>query len=127
MRNRLVTLSIAALTAALVAGCDDGGDTTTDAAPTIAVPPSATPVLESSPPPGLDEATKKACGSLDKDIKAETPNGGTQEAAASIGRLIAERGVKAGIAEVIFDRGAYLYHGRVKALAEAAREGGLQF
>ena len=51
----------------------------------------------------------------------------TAEAAAAIGKLIAERGSKAGVAEVVFDRGAYIYHGRVKALADAAREGGLQF
>ena len=78
----------------------------------------------------IDDSTGRtlaAASTLDKDIKASTPNGGTQEAAASIGKLIAERGIKAGVAEVIFDRGGYLYHGRVKALAEAAREGGLQF
>ncbi len=49
------------------------------------------------------------------------------DAAALIGKLVAERAVKAGIKEVVFDRGAYIYHGRVKALAEAAREAGLSF
>ena len=78
----------------------------------------------------IDDATGRtlaAASTLDKDIKAKLKNGSTAEAAASIGKLIAERGAKAGVAEVVFDRGAYIYHGRVKALADAAREGGLQF
>ena len=78
----------------------------------------------------IDDAngrTLAAASTLDKDVKATVKNGGSAEAAAVIGKLIAERGTKAGVAEVVFDRGAYIYHGRVKALAEAAREGGLQF
>lgn len=78
----------------------------------------------------IDDATGRtlaAASTLDKDIKAAGKSGSTAEAAAAIGKLIAERGTKAGVAEVIFDRGAYIYHGRVKALADAAREGGLQF
>ncbi|HEY8575460.1 MAG TPA: 50S ribosomal protein L18 [Devosia sp.] len=78
----------------------------------------------------IDDATGRtlaAASTLDKDIKAAGKSGSTAEAAATIGKLIAERATKAGVAEVIFDRGAYIYHGRVKALAEAAREGGLQF
>jgi large subunit ribosomal protein L18 len=78
----------------------------------------------------IDDSTGRtlaAASSLDKDIKATVKSGATQEAAQAIGRAIAERGTKAGIAEVIFDRGGYLFHGRVKALAEAAREGGLKF
>jgi large subunit ribosomal protein L18 len=78
----------------------------------------------------IDDAngrTLAAASTLDKDIKASVTNGGTAEAAAAIGKLIAERGTQAGVSEVIFDRGSYLYHGRVKALADAAREGGLQF
>jgi large subunit ribosomal protein L18 len=78
----------------------------------------------------IDDATGRtlaAASTLDKDVKASVGNGATAEAAAAIGKLIAERGSKAGVAEVIFDRGAYIYHGRVKALADAAREGGLQF
>ena len=71
--------------------------------------------------------TLAAASTLDKDVKSTVKNGGTAEAAATIGKLIAERGTKAGVAEVIFDRGSYIYHGRVKALADAAREGGLQF
>jgi large subunit ribosomal protein L18 len=78
----------------------------------------------------IDDAngrTLAAASTLDKDVKASVKNGGSAEAAAVIGKLIAERGTKAGVAEVVFDRGSYIYHGRVKALAEAAREGGLQF
>ena len=54
-------------------------------------------------------------------------NGGNKEAAKKIGKLIAEKAVAAGITEVVFDRGGYLYHGRVSELAEGAREGGLKF
>ena len=78
----------------------------------------------------IDDTTGRtlaAASTLDKDIKASVKNGSTAEAAATIGKLIAERGIAAKVSEVIFDRGAYLYHGRVKALADAAREGGLQF
>jgi len=78
----------------------------------------------------IDDTTGRtlaAASTLDKDVKSSVKNGATAAAAATIGKLIAERGTKAGIAEVIFDRGAYIYHGRVKALADAAREGGLQF
>jgi len=78
----------------------------------------------------IDDTTGRtlaAASTLDKDIKSSVKNGATAEAAAAIGKLIAERGTKAGVAEVVFDRGAYIYHGRVKALADAAREGGLQF
>ena len=78
----------------------------------------------------IDDATGRtlaAASTLDKDIKSSVKNGATSEAAAAIGKLIAERGKAANVSEVIFDRGGYLFHGRVKALAEAAREGGLQF
>jgi large subunit ribosomal protein L18 len=78
----------------------------------------------------IDDAngrTLAAASTLDKDVKGTVKNGGSAEAAAVIGKLIAERGTKAGVAEVVFDRGSYIYHGRVKALADAAREGGLQF
>jgi large subunit ribosomal protein L18 len=78
----------------------------------------------------IDDAsgrTLAAASTLDKDVKSGVKNGATSEAAAAIGKLIAERGTKAGVAEVVFDRGAYLYHGRVKALADAARESGLSF
>jgi large subunit ribosomal protein L18 len=78
----------------------------------------------------IDDAngrTLAAASTLDKDVKGTVKSGGSAEAAAVIGKLIAERATKAGVAEVVFDRGSYIYHGRVKALAEAAREGGLQF
>jgi large subunit ribosomal protein L18 len=78
----------------------------------------------------IDDAsgrTLAAASSLDKDVKAGGTKGSSTEGAAAIGKLIAERATKAGVAEVVFDRGAYLYHGRVKALADAAREGGLKF
>ena len=60
-------------------------------------------------------------------MRASLKSGADVEAARQVGRLIAERAGAAGVAEVVFDRGGYLYHGRVKALAEAAREGGLVF
>ncbi len=65
-----------------------------------------------------------AASSRDKDIKAK---GTKTEVAALVGKAIAEKAVKAGIESITFDRGGYLYHGRVKALAEGAREGGLKF
>jgi len=75
----------------------------------------------------LKGQTLAAASTLDKDLKAKLKNGGNVDAAAAVGKLIAERAVKAGVKEVVFDRGAYLYHGRVKALAEAARAAGLAF
>ena len=78
----------------------------------------------------IDDAsgrTLAAASTIDKAIKASVKGGATQEAAQSVGKLIAERGTEAGVGAVVFDRGGYLYHGRVKALAEAAREGGLEF
>ena len=69
--------------------------------------------------------TVAAASTLEADLKKD---GGSNKAAAeTVGKLIAERAKAAGVAEVVFDRGAFLYHGRVKALAEAAREGGLDF
>ena len=72
-------------------------------------------------------ATVAAASSVDKDLKGKIKTGADSAAAKEVGRLIAERALAAGIKEVVFDRGAYLYHGRVKALADAAREGGLSF
>ena len=57
----------------------------------------------------------------------ENEKGGDSEAAAAVGKLVAERALEKGVKEVVFDRGSYIYHGRVKALAEAAREAGLNF
>ena len=71
--------------------------------------------------------TVAAASTLDASLKAELKTGADKVAASAVGKLVAERALAAGITEVVFDRGAYLYHGRVKALAEAAREGGLSF
>jgi large subunit ribosomal protein L18 len=78
----------------------------------------------------IDDAagrTVAAASSLDKSLKTDLKTGADKDAAAAVGKLVAERALAAGVKEVVFDRGAYLYHGRVKALAEAAREGGLAF
>lgn len=69
--------------------------------------------------------TLASASSADKD--AGLKNGGNVEAAAKVGKLVAERAKKAGVKAVQFDRGSFLYHGRVKALADGAREGGLEF
>ena len=71
--------------------------------------------------------TVAAASSLEKDLKGKLKTGADKAAAVAVGKLIAERAIKAGVKEVVFDRGGYLYHGRVKALADAAREGGLDF
>jgi len=71
--------------------------------------------------------TIAAASTLDKDLRAALKTGADKDAAAAVGKLVAERALAAGITKVVFDRGAYLYHGRVKALADAAREGGLAF
>ena len=74
-----------------------------------------------------DEAgrTVGAASTLDKVVRVTT--GATDEAAASVGKRVAERAKAAGVTQVVFDRGGFLFHGRVKALADAAREGGLEF
>jgi large subunit ribosomal protein L18 len=78
----------------------------------------------------IDDAqgrTLAAASSLDRDLKAALKTGADKSAAAAVGKLVAERAVAAGVTAVVFDRGEYLYHGRVKALADAARAGGLAF
>jgi large subunit ribosomal protein L18 len=75
----------------------------------------------------LAGCTVAAASTLEKDVRAKGKSGANVEAAAEVGKLIAERAVAAGVSEVVFDRGGYRYHGRVKALADAAREGGLKF
>jgi large subunit ribosomal protein L18 len=71
--------------------------------------------------------TVAAASTVDKDLKGKLKSTSNIEAAKAVGKLVAERAVSKGIKEVVFDRGGYMYHGRVKALAEAAREGGLSF
>ena len=71
--------------------------------------------------------TLASASSLEKDTRGKLKTGANKDAAAEVGRMIAERAVQAGVKQVVFDRGSYLYHGRVKALADAAREGGLEF
>jgi large subunit ribosomal protein L18 len=79
----------------------------------------------------IDDTVSKTlvdASSLSKDITEEArKKGGNKEGAILIGKLIAERAIKSGIKKVVFDRNGFLYHGRIKALAEAAREGGLEF
>jgi len=78
----------------------------------------------------IDDAEGKtlaAASTLDGDVKGDIKTGADRAAAAAVGKLIAERAKKAGVERVVFDRGAYVFHGRVKALADAAREGGLDF
>ena len=69
-------------------------------------------------------ATLAAASTLDKDFSG---NGGNKEAARKVGGMIAKRAAEKGISKVVFDRGGYIFHGRVKELAEGAREGGLKF
>ena len=78
----------------------------------------------------IDDAkgqTLVAASSLEKAMREDAKTGANIEAAKAVGKLIAERAKEKGIKEVVFDRGGYLYHGRVKELADAAREGGLNF
>jgi large subunit ribosomal protein L18 len=71
--------------------------------------------------------TLASASSMEKEMRTAGNTGADMDAAKAVGKLLAERAVKAGIKEVVFDRGSYLYHGRVKALADAARESGLSF
>ena len=71
--------------------------------------------------------TVAAASTLDRELKEKLKSGANTEAAGEVGKLVAERAKKAGVEKVVFDRGRFRYHGRVKALAEGAREGGLQF
>ena len=76
----------------------------------------------------IDDAkgvTVAAASSMEKDVRGKT--GANVEAAKAVGKRVAERAAAKGVKEVQFDRGSYLYHGRIKALADAAREGGLKF
>jgi large subunit ribosomal protein L18 len=71
--------------------------------------------------------TLAAASSIEKEMRTSLKTGADVSAAKAVGKLVAERALGKGIADVVFDRGGYRYHGRVKALAEAAREGGLKF
>jgi large subunit ribosomal protein L18 len=71
--------------------------------------------------------TLASASSIEKDLRGSMKNGANIAAAKVVGKLVAERAAAKGVKDVVFDRGAYLYHGRVKALADAAREGGLNF
>ncbi|MBN8898093.1 MAG: 50S ribosomal protein L18 [Rhodospirillales bacterium 69-11] len=78
----------------------------------------------------IDDAqgrTLAAASTLETSLKGALKTGADKAAAAAVGKLVAERALAAGVTKVVFDRGSYLYHGRVKALADAAREGGLDF
>ena len=71
--------------------------------------------------------TLAAASTLDKNLRGQLKTGADIEAAKAVGKLIAERASAAGVTQVVFDRGGYRYHGRIRALAEGAREGGLKF
>jgi len=71
--------------------------------------------------------TLAAASTLDKTLRERVKSGANVEAAKEVGKLIAERAIAAGVKEVVFDRGGFIFHGRVKALADAAREAGLSF
>ena len=71
--------------------------------------------------------TLAAASSLEKDLKSALKTGADKAAATAVGKLLAQRAVKAGVGSVVFDRGGYRFHGRIKALADGAREGGLSF
>lgn len=71
--------------------------------------------------------TLVAASSIEKDVKGALKTGADTDAAKAVGKLVAERAKAAGVETVVFDRGGYLYHGRVRALADAAREAGLSF
>jgi large subunit ribosomal protein L18 len=78
----------------------------------------------------IDDAAGKtlaAASTMEKDVRSAGKSGANKAAAEIVGKLVAERAIKAGVKEVVFDRGGYLFHGRVKALADAARESGLSF
>jgi len=71
--------------------------------------------------------TLVAASSIEKDLRGNLKTGANVDAAKAVGKLVAQRAMEKGVKSVVFDRGGYLYHGRIKALADAAREGGLSF
>ena len=68
-----------------------------------------------------------SASTMDKELREQVTNGGSVESARKVGELVAKRAKEAGVSNVVFDRGGYLYHGRIQALADAAREAGLEF
>lgn len=75
----------------------------------------------------LAGTTLASASTMEADVRKKLSSGGNKDAAVEVGKLIAERAKKAGVETVVFDRGGYKYHGRVKALGDAAREAGLNF
>ncbi len=75
----------------------------------------------------LKGATVASASSIEKDMRGAMKTGANIDAAKAVGKLVAERAKEKGVSEVVFDRGSYLYHGRIKALGDAAREAGLNF
>lgn len=75
----------------------------------------------------LQGKTLASASTLEKELREKLKNGSNKEAASEVGKLVAERAKKAGVEKVAFDRGRFIYHGRVRALADGARDGGLQF
>jgi large subunit ribosomal protein L18 len=75
----------------------------------------------------MEGRTLAAASTIDKDLKGKLKTGADKIAATEVGKLLAARALAAGVEKVVFDRGGYMFHGRVKALADAAREGGLSF
>lgn len=76
---------------------------------------------------GCGSRVLAAASTVDAAVRSQIPNGGNKQAAEAVGKLIAERAKAAGVEQVAFDRAGFHYHGRVKALADAARDGGLKF
>ena len=74
-----------------------------------------------------DGKTLASASSVDEAVRAQVKKTTTKDAAVAVGKILADRAVKAGVKNVVFDRGGYIYHGRIKALADAAREAGLSF
>ena len=75
----------------------------------------------------VNKVTLASASSVDKDLKEKLAHGGNIDAAKVVGEAVAQKGLKAGVKDVVFDRGGFLYHGRIQALADAAREAGLNF
>jgi len=75
----------------------------------------------------VNKVTLASASSIDKELKEKLAHGGNIDAAKVVGETVAKRALKAGVNDVVFDRGGFLYHGRIQALADAAREAGLNF